>query len=140
MAAGVNAMILQDNPARVTVFLLGEYATDFEKISDTERACREAEVVIEAVLGRKGKVTRATCGRWGSNPYIRGAYSYPRVGASKNRAQVLSKPVCTSDGALRIAMAGEYTHPSYYSTLHGAIESGAREAGRCISFLKGQSE
>lgn len=32
--------------------------------------------------------------------------------------------------------AGEATHPHYYGTVHGAIESGFREANRIIGLYK----
>jgi hypothetical protein len=35
-----------------------------------------------------------------------------------------------------LLFAGEATHSSYYSTVHGAIESGWREAERLTEFYK----
>jgi monoamine oxidase len=35
-----------------------------------------------------------------------------------------------------LLFAGEATHSSYYSTVHGAIESGWREAKRLAEFYK----
>lgn len=35
-----------------------------------------------------------------------------------------------------IQFAGEATHPYYYSTVHGAVETGYREAERLISYYQ----
>lgn len=45
---------------------------------------------------------------------------------------ILSQPVTNSAGKVALLFAGEATHPHYYSTVHGAIESGYREADRII--------
>jgi monoamine oxidase len=36
----------------------------------------------------------------------------------------------------RIFFAGEATHPKFFSTVHGAVESGQREAARILNELK----
>jgi monoamine oxidase len=70
---------------------------------------------------------------WSGDPFSLGAYSHALPGHAGDRA-VLAAPV---DG--RIFFAGEATHPSYFSTAHGAWESGGRAAGEAIAALKGRA-
>lgn len=47
----------------------------------------------------------------------------------------LAKPVSRhTEGPPVLLFAGEATHDHYYSTVHGAIETGWREAHRIASF------
>jgi monoamine oxidase len=66
---------------------------------------------------------------WAGDPYSLGAYSHALPGHAGDRA-VLATPV---DG--RIFFAGEATHPSYFSTAHGAWETGIRAAEEAIAAL-----
>lgn len=135
-ARGVHAVTLMSTPPRACMWLTGTSAEAFEAATPAARE-KQASVVLSHVLGERVIVTRAVCGFWGSNPLVRGGYSYPRVGAKKGRIYELARPL-EAVGELRVAFAGEATHPTFYSTLHGAIESGEREARRCIRFLRGQ--
>ncbi|KAK7912893.1 hypothetical protein WMY93_013104 [Mugilogobius chulae] len=73
---------------------------------------------------------------WGSNPYIRGSYSFTRVGSSGGDCERLAMPLPYSNSTkatpLQVLFAGEATHRKYYSTTHGALLSGQREANRLI--------
>lgn len=66
--------------------------------------------------------------RWAQDPWSLGAYSYLPVGAEPSLRAVLRQPV---DGVLHLA--GEATSSSAPSTVHGAIESGARAAASVLS-------
>ncbi|MDZ4823571.1 MAG: NAD(P)/FAD-dependent oxidoreductase [Flavobacteriales bacterium] len=58
---------------------------------------------------------------WGAEPFVRGAYSYPKVG-SLGAFEIIAQPV---DG--KIFFAGEATHfGGHFGTVHGAMESGLR--------------
>lgn len=48
----------------------------------------------------------------------------------------LSQPVLNASGEPVLLFAGEATHVHYYSTVHGAIESGWREAKRLTDIYK----
>ncbi|NWJ00190.1 PAOX oxidase, partial [Crypturellus undulatus] len=80
--------------------------------------------------------------RWHSAPYTRGSYSYVAVGSSGEDIDVLAQPL-PEDGSdprpLQLLFAGEATHRSFYSTTHGALLSGWREAER-LNDLYGASE
>lgn len=70
---------------------------------------------------------------WHNNPHFRGVYSYQTVKAQLRRPSpevVLSEPLNDGNKKNIICFAGEATHPYFYSTVHGAIETGYREAQR----------
>ena len=48
----------------------------------------------------------------------------------------LAKPLTNVAGHPVVQFAGEATHDYYYSTVHGAVESGWREAKRIIDLYK----
>lgn len=56
-----------------------------------------------------------------------------KYGASSH---ILSMPVMNRDDVPMICFAGESTSPHYYSTVHGAIESGLRESQRISDHVK----
>ncbi|MGH7022284.1 MAG: flavin monoamine oxidase family protein [Caulobacteraceae bacterium] len=64
---------------------------------------------------------------WTADPFARGAYSHALPGHAGDRA-VLAAPV---DG--RLFFAGEATHPSFFSTAHGAWETGVRAAEEALA-------
>lgn len=67
--------------------------------------------------------------RWGHDPFARGSYSHALPGHAGDRA-VLAAPV---DG--RLFFAGEATSPSFFTTAHGAKDSGERAAKEVLAFL-----
>ena len=66
---------------------------------------------------------------WGRDPFALGSYSHALPGHSAARA-VLAAPV-----AGRLFFAGEATHPSFFSTVHGAWASGIRAAEEALAAL-----
>ncbi|KAM6186253.1 peroxisomal N(1)-acetyl-spermine/spermidine oxidase [Rhynchocyon petersi] len=78
---------------------------------------------------------------WHSAPYTRGSYSYVAVGSTGDDIDLLAQPL-PADGAdsqLQILFAGEATHRTFYSTTHGALLSGWREADRLISLWNSET-
>ncbi len=68
---------------------------------------------------------------WMSDPFTRGAYSYPVVGGL-NAAQVLAEPTADT-----LFFAGEATHSGgHMGTVHGAIATGERAARQVLEKWK----
>ncbi|NXM02114.1 PAOX oxidase, partial [Tyrannus savana] len=77
--------------------------------------------------------------RWHSAPYTRGSYSYVAVGSSGDDIDVLAQPLPEDPQdprPLQLLFAGEATHRTFYSTTHGALLSGWREAERLNHLLQ----
>ncbi|XP_078711569.1 peroxisomal N(1)-acetyl-spermine/spermidine oxidase [Lampetra fluviatilis] len=79
---------------------------------------------------------RMLISRWNSHPYTLGSYTYTALGSSGDDIDNLSQPLPSSQQRgvqpLQVMFAGEATHRQFYSTTHGALESGWREADRLI--------
>ena len=71
--------------------------------------------------------------RWSSDTRFRGSYSYQTV--SSELAGFGPKNLAQPVGQNRVLFAGEATNQRHFSTVHGAIESGWREADRIICSL-----
>ena len=76
---------------------------------------------------------------WHSNPFIRGSYSFRSLDSKEANvwASDLAQPVADSSGCARLFFAGEATHDNFYSTVHGAVETGWREAARIAKYAAG---
>lgn len=76
---------------------------------------------------------------WRSNRHFRGTYSYERVGFEKQNIRYqlnLAEPLTDVEHSPLVLFAGEASNPTHYSTVHGAIETGYREAERLIKLYK----
>ena len=73
--------------------------------------------------------------RWRQDEYARGSYSYVAAGSSGNDYDFLAAAVSPArNGPMvprpRVFFAGEHTMRNYPATVHGALLSGLREAGK----------
>ncbi|CAG9766300.1 unnamed protein product [Ceutorhynchus assimilis] len=133
-----NGMVQAENNPNV---LIAWYAGSHVPLIETlpEVIIKEAhEYVINKFLAPHYNVTmpdKIIKTTWYSNPNFRGTYSYESVkGRSQgNLQEKLGSPLKNENGKLSVLFAGEATHPHYFSTVHGAIESGYREANRLIT-------
>lgn len=104
-------------------FFGGRFARSLEDAGDgaiTAAAIDEIVSFIGNDFRRKLKPLAES--RWAHDPWARGSYSHALPGHAADRA-VLAAPV---DG--RLFFAGEATSPNFFSTAHGARDSGERAA------------
>ena len=78
----------------------------------------------------RGRLKPLVASSWANEPLALGSYSHALPGHWDKRA-VLATPV---NG--RIFFAGEATHPHYFSTAHGAYDSGLRAAKEALEALR----
>nr|XP_046258879.1 peroxisomal N(1)-acetyl-spermine/spermidine oxidase-like [Scatophagus argus] len=74
--------------------------------------------------------------QWFHDPWTCGSYSHPAIGCSAQDLENMMEPLPTKGSQaqpLQVLFAGEATHPCYYSTVHGALLTGWREADRLIA-------
>ena len=104
-------------------FFGGTFARELEDAGDGALAAQSIDEIV-ALLGSdyRRKLTPLAESRWAHDPFARGSYSHALPGHADKRA-VLAAPV---DG--RLFFAGEATSLHFFSTAHGARNSGERAA------------
>jgi monoamine oxidase len=104
-------------------FFGGTFAQELEDAGDGAIAAHSIDE-IASFLGNdyRRKLKPLKESRWAHDPFARGSYSHALPGHTGKRA-VLAAPV---DG--RLFFAGEATSPNFFSTAHGARDSGERAA------------
>ena len=111
-------------------FFGGRFA---QKLEDAGEGAIAAQAIDEIVsfLGNdfRRKLKPLAESRWSHDPFARGSYSHALPGHAGKRA-VLAAPV---DG--RLFFAGEATSPNFFTTAHGARDSGERAAGEVLASL-----
>ncbi|XP_065649185.1 lysine-specific histone demethylase 1A isoform X2 [Hydra vulgaris] len=119
----------------------GEAANKLETYSD-DVIVGKSITVLKEIFGNNNvpqpKETVVT--RWKSDEWSRGSYSYVAAGSSGNDYDVMAAPVAPpptpglpnfpGSNVPRVFFAGEHTIRNYPATVHGALLSGLREAGR----------
>jgi monoamine oxidase len=106
----------------------GRFAQALEDAADGAIAAQSIDE-IAGLLGNdyRRKLKPLAESRWAHDPFARGSYSHALPGHAGKRA-VLAAPV---DG--RLFFAGEATSPNFFSTAHGARDSGERAAGEVMA-------
>lgn len=104
-------------------FFGGSFARDLEDAGEGALMAASIDEIV-ALLGSdyRRKLRPLAESRWAHDPFARGSYSHALPGHADKRA-ILAKPV---DG--RLFFAGEATSPHFFSTAHGAQETGLRAA------------
>ncbi|XP_031458405.1 peroxisomal N(1)-acetyl-spermine/spermidine oxidase isoform X2 [Phasianus colchicus] len=115
-------------------FIAGKESEYMETLSDAEVLSTMTHV-LRTLTGNPHLPMPCSVLRscWHSAPYTRGSYSYVAVGSSGEDIDILAQPLpedASDPRPLQVLFAGEATHRSFYSTTHGALLSGWREAER----------
>jgi monoamine oxidase len=111
----------------------GSFARQLEDAGNGALAAQSIDEIV-GFLGNdyRRKLTPLAESRWAHDPFARGSYSHALPGHAGMRA-VLATPV---DG--RLFFAGEATSPNFFSTAHGARDSGERAAGEVVDARRAQ--
>ena len=109
-------------------FFGGRFAQSVEDAGEGALAAESIDQIV-SFLGNdfRRKLKPLKESRWAHDPFARGSYSHALPGHAGDRA-VLAAPV---DG--RLFFAGEATSPGFFSTAHGARDSGERAAGEVVA-------
>jgi monoamine oxidase len=108
-------------------FFGGSFARALEDAGEGALAAQSIDEIV-ALLGSdyRRKLRPLAESRWAHDPFARGSYSHALPGHAGDRTR-LAAPV---DG--RLFFAGEATSPNFFSTAHGARDSGERAAGEVV--------
>ncbi|XP_026276870.1 spermine oxidase [Frankliniella occidentalis] len=122
-------------PGVLCGWIVGPGARMMESCSDQEvvESCQE---LLSQFLGQCyniPKIQAIARSKWYSNPHFRGSYSFRSMNTEKMNvnAKQLAEPLKNRKNRKVVHFAGEATHEHFFSTVHGAIETGWREA-ECI--------
>jgi monoamine oxidase len=112
-------------------FFGGSFARELEDAGEGAMAAQAIDEVV-AMLGSnyRSKLTPLAESHWAKDPFAQGAYSAALPGHAGARA-VLAAPV---DG--RLFFAGEATSPIFFSTAHGARDSGEKAAREVVGRIQ----
>ena len=104
-------------------FFGGRFAQELEDAGEGALGAQAIDEIV-SFLGNdyRRRLTPLKESRWAHDPFARGAYSHALPGHADKRA-VLAAPVDD-----RLFFAGEATSPNFFSTAHGARDSGERAA------------
>jgi monoamine oxidase len=105
----------------------GRFARELEDRGEDGLATAAIDEIV-AHLGSdyRKKLRPLSASRWAHDPFATGSYSYAQPGRSGDRAKLAS---AVDD---RIFFAGEATSLNFFSTCHGALESGERAAKEAV--------
>ncbi|WJR78521.1 NAD(P)/FAD-dependent oxidoreductase [Bradyrhizobium sp. NP1] len=112
-------------------FFGGRFARALEDKGDGAIAAYAIDEIVSFLgndIRRKLKPLKES--RWAHDPFARGSYSHALPGHAGKRA-MLATPV---DG--RLFFAGEATSPHFFSTAHGARDSGERAAKEVLAAVR----
>jgi monoamine oxidase len=111
----------------ISGFFGGSFARGFDEKGDGALSAQAIEELV-ALLGSdyRGKLTPIGESRWARDEFALGSYSHALPGHADARDE-LATPVDD-----RLFFAGEATSPNFFSTAHGAQESGVRAAKEVI--------
>ena len=106
----------------------GRFARELEDAGEGALGAESIEQIV-ALLGSdfRRRLKPLAESRWARDPFARGAYSHALPGHAADRA-VLAAPVDS-----RLFFAGEATSPNFFSTAHGARDSGERAAREAMA-------
>lgn len=113
------------------VWISGKAAEFMEKLS-TDEVSDTCTKILRQFLNDPFVPAPKKCIRtsWYSQPYTRGSYTAMAVGASQIDIEIIAESIYSHkhDKKIIIAFAGEHTHSSFYSTVHGAYLTGRTAA------------
>ena len=115
----------------IQCFFGGEFAAGMEREGIAAMAAFATDE-LAALRGNaiRKQLTPLAASSWRGDEFARGSYSYAKPGHADDRA-VLAAPVDN-----RIFFAGEASSLNFFSTVHGAYETGIRAAKEVLVSLK----
>ena len=123
------------NPRLMLIWLSGPAALQAEQLP-APTLLREVKTLLARFFPASHPLLSprsAHITQWGTGNSTRGSYSYVSPTTPEGAHALLATPVG------RVLFAGEATHSTHFSTVHGAMETGRREAGRILGMERAAS-
>jgi monoamine oxidase len=116
---------------RINCFFGGHFAAQLERDGIAAMAAFATDE-LAGLFGNdiRRRLSPLAASFWRADPFARGSYSYARPGHADDRAR-LAAPV---EG--RLFFAGEACSPNFFSTAHGAYESGLNAADAALVSMR----
>lgn len=148
--------VVRRQPNLLIGWIGGQGARDMESETDESIAdicLRLFRKFLPEDYNKPSRLVACFCSRWNSNPFTCGSYSFQSMNSFDHNVDKLHEPlynlspggesnklIASSVSRLpRVMFAGEATAGKLYSTTHGAIITGWREADRLIDSLSGSN-
>ncbi|XP_075222249.1 spermine oxidase-like isoform X2 [Lycorma delicatula] len=120
-------------------WVTGDTARLIETLSDDELTGAVIELLNwfvgnEYSISKPINITRSS---WASNHFIRGSYSFRTVKSDRlgySASDILAEPLLFNKTNPVVLFAGEASNDKSFATVHGALETGWREAARILNF------
>ncbi|XP_032672835.1 uncharacterized protein LOC116844858 isoform X2 [Odontomachus brunneus] len=124
-------------PRVLCAWIVGKYARHMETLSDSVVSDGLYRLLQESI-GKYYDViqpTKILRSKWFTDEHFQGSYTFQSMNTEDLNVtpKDLAEPIVIK-GKPVILFAGEATHDHYYSTVHGAVETGFREADRLLDF------
>ncbi|XP_031636092.1 spermine oxidase-like [Contarinia nasturtii] len=116
-------------------WITGQAARKMEQVNDNDLKTGVNHVLKLFLKEWNGAEVKNTIGsKWSSNPHFNGSFSYYSLRSDTDDASTsnLATPIYDANKKPIIQFGGEATNTHFYSTVHGAVGSGWREAQRLI--------
>ncbi|XP_067215950.1 uncharacterized protein [Linepithema humile] len=125
-------------PNLLCAWIVGKNARYMETLSDID-VFDGLYLLLRRSLGKYYDVVKPSKilrSNWHTNEHFRGSYTFLSMISEQMNVSPrdLAEPIMMDGTKPVILFAGEATHDHYYSTVHGAVETGFREANRLIDF------
>ncbi|XP_023173341.2 spermine oxidase-like [Drosophila hydei] len=122
----------EDQPRMLEGWIVGEHARYMETLQDAEMLEGLMWMLRKFLPFDVPQPLNFLRTQWHSNPNFRGSYSFRSIHTDDLRTGPwqLEAPLFDVDDKPRLLFAGEASSRTHYSTVHGATETGWREADR----------
>ncbi|CAK9807642.1 Peroxisomal N(1)-acetyl-spermine/spermidine oxidase, partial [Anthophora quadrimaculata] len=125
-------------PRVLCTWISGKCARQMELLSDND-VSNGLYLLLDMFLSKAyniPKFDKMIRSSWYTDEHFRGCYTFKSTETDKLNVKTsdLAGPIVTAGGKPIILFAGEATHEHYYSTVHGAVETGFREANRILEY------
>lgn len=130
---------INSHPAMLLGWVVGSTIKQVELLPD-EVVQNGSMFLLRKFVGKKYHILEPEAilrSKWSNNPHFCGTWSYVSTDMERRGAthEALAEPLSVGNNDV-VLFAGEATHSKYFSTVHGAIETGYREAQRLIQRYK----